>query len=221
MKNHFKLILSSLLLVILIIFFISNNNANLEIYKNTNIADKKKIESIIKKIDLKDGYKKIEIEENKLIVNYEIDYFDYKTLEKNASYLFYLINDLSDIEFNIGEEKFIFSYEYINKIYEKINIKNIKKRYDSKYFLYLYLGNINGKIDVFDKSENCLENYEKLYEDDNYSYYITCSSVDDVVVVIDNEEFKLKDAIEDKVDINDLFNVNLKIEKRKKNEDNS
>ena len=221
MKKNFKLILSCLLLVILIIFFICKNNVNLEIYKNTNITDKKKIESIIKKLDLKEGYKNIEIEGNKLIVNYEIDYFDYKTLEKNASYLFYLINDLSDIEFNIGEEKFIFSYEYINKIYKKINIKNIKKRYDSKYFSYLYLGNVNGKIDFFDKSENCLENYEKLYEDDNYSYYITCSSVDDVIVVIENEEFKLKDAVEDKVDINDLFNINIKIEKREKNENNS
>lgn len=221
MKKNFKLILSCLLLIILIIFFICKNNVNLEIYKNTNITDKKKIESIIKKLDLKEGYKNIEIEENKLIVNYEIDYFDYKTLEKNASFLFYLINDLSDIKFNIGEEKFNFSYEYINKIYEKINIKNIKKRYDSKYFSYLYLGNVNGKIDFFDKSENCLENYEKLYEDDNYSYYITCSSVDDVIVVIENEEFKLKDAVEDKVDINDLFNINIKIEKREKNENNS
>lgn len=221
MKKNFKLILSCLLLVILIIFFICKNNVNLEIYKNTNITDKKKIESIIKKLDLKEGYKNIEIEENKLIVNYEIDYFDYKTLEKNASFLFYLINDLSDIKFNIGEEKFNFSYEYINKIYKKINIKNIKKRYDSKYFSYLYLGNVNGKIDFFDKSENCLENYEKLYEDDNYSYYITCSSVDDVIVVIENEEFKLKDAVEDKVDINDLFNINIKIEKREKNENNS
>ena len=77
-------------------------------------------------------------------------------------------------------------------------------------------------VDLFDLSDLCIEEYKEFYEDDNYKYYITCSSLDDIIVIVDNESYKLIDALNnDVISIDDLFKINVKLKKETKNNENS
>lgn len=217
MKKNIKIILAGLLLIICLFIFSLNKNISLEMLKNTNLSDNKKIETILKKIDYGNSEFEFSVKSNKIIINYNIEFFDYKTLEKNSSILFYLLNDLDEIEYSMNDGNYIFYDSKIENIYEdfsNITIKTINKRYDTEYFSYIYLGNINGNIDIFDTSDLCLENYLELYRDDNYIYYITCSDINDVIVVDSGKEFTLLEALDKKIIlVDDLFDTNIKIKK--------
>lgn len=223
MNSKSKIILGCILIIIYITLIFYNNS--ISVFKNTKLTEYDKIEKILKKLDYGDNNFSIEIVDNILNVKYDIELYNYKTLEKNASYLFYLINDLDTIVFNIGEVKYNFDYNNISLIYngfKKTKISDIEKRYNNKNFKNIYLGNINGNIDLFDLSDLCIEEYKEFYEDVNYKYYITCSSLDDIIVVINNESYKLIDALDDKkISIDDLFKINVKLKKEVKNNENS
>lgn len=226
MINKLKIILPSILIIIIITFVIFNSkNFSLNLFKNTDLSDIESIKKILKKLEYGEEDFSFKTLNKTLIVDYDIELYNYKTFEKNASYLFYLINDLENIVFNIDETKYSFNYNNISLIYngfKKTKISDIEKRYNNKNFNNVYLGNINGNIDLFDSSDLCIEEYKEFYEDDNYKYYITCSSLDDVIVVIDNESYKLVDALNDKkFSIDDLFKINVKLKKEVKNNENS
>ncbi len=225
MINKLKIILPSILIIIVTFVIFNSKNFSLNLFKNTDLSDIESIEKILKKLDYGEENFSFETLNKTLIVDYDIELYNYKTLEKNTSYLFYLINDLENIVFNIDETKYSFNYNNISLIYngfKKTKISDIEKRYNNKNFNNVYLGNINGNIDLFDSSDLCIEEYKEFYEDDNYKYYITCSSLDDVIVVIDNESYKLVDALNDKkFSIDDLFKINVKLKKEVKNNENS
>ena len=225
MKNKLKIIVVGILLLISFILLYNNHNLNLEVFKNTNLDDNNKIEKILGLLDYGKSLENFELTDDFLNINYNIEMYNYKTLEKNASILFYLINDLKVVNYKIDEEEYSFSYDKVSLIYnnfDKIKITDINKRYTDKNFENTYLGNIGGKIDLFDISDICLTEYIEAYRDNEYIYYITCSSLDDIIVVIDKDEYKLQDALEqEKLEINDLFdtNVDIKKESLKDNED--
>lgn len=225
MDNKLKIFFISILVIIGIVSININYDLDIEVFKNTNINDIDKIEKILKRLDYGTDIDSFEELNSGLVINYDIELYNYKTLEKNASYLFYLINDLDTIVFNIDEVKYNFDYNSISLIYndfQKTKISDIEKRYNNKNFKNLYLGNINGNIDLFDLSDLCIEEYKEFYEDDNYKYYITCSSLDDIIVVTNNESYKLIDALNDnKFSIDDLFKINVKLKKEVKNNANS
>lgn len=225
MINKLKIILPSTLIIIATFVIFNSKNFSLNLFKNTDLSDIESIEKILKKLDYGEENFSFETLNKTLIVDYDIELYNYKTLEKNTSYLFYLINDLENIVFNIDETKYSFNYNNISLIYngfKKTKISDIEKRYNNKNFNNVYLGNINGNIDLFDSSDLCIEEYKEFYENDNYKYYITCSSLDDVIVVIDNESYKLVDALNDKkFSIDDLFKINVKLKKEVKNNENS
>ncbi len=220
MKN--KIIIATLLILTLIIVSINQNKTDLQIYKNTKINDEVKIKKILKKLEYSKELKNIKIENKVLNIDYNVEIYTYKNFEKNASYLFYLIKDLNEVVINLESEKYTFSKKNIESIYEKFDLKNIDKRYEQKEFKkYVYLGHINSNINIFDKSDLCLTKYEKLYEDEKSEYYITCSSLENTIAIIDGKEYSFKETINKQIDINDLYDTNLKIEKRDKSENNS
>ena len=225
MINKLKIILPSILIIIVTFVIFYSKNFSLNLLKNTDLSNIENIKKILKKLDYGEEDFSFKTLNKTLIVDYDIELYNYKTLEKNTSYLFYLINDLENIVFNIDEVKYNFNYNNISLIYngfKKTKISDIEKRYNNKNFNNVYLGNINGNIDLFDSSDLCIEEYKEFYEDDNYKYYITCSSLDDVIVVIDNESYKLVDALNDKkFSIDDLFKINVKLKKEVKNNENS
>lgn len=223
MNNKSKIILGCILIILYITLIFYNNN--IKVFKNTKLNETNKIEKILKKLDYGNNDFSFDISHNTLNIKYNVELYNYKTLEKNSSYLFYLVNDLENINFNIDEIEYSFNYNDISLIYnnfKKFKISDIEKRYNDKNFKNLYLGNINGNVDLFDLSDLCIEEYKEFYEDDNYKYYITCSSLDDIIVVVDNESYKLIDALNnDVISIDDLFKINVKLKKETKNNENS
>lgn len=223
MNNKSKIILGCILIILYITLIFYNNN--IEVFKNTKLNETNKIEKILKKLDYGNNDFSFDISHNTLNIKYNVALYNYKTLEKNSSYLFYLVNDLENINFNIDEIEYSFNYNDISLIYnnfKKFKISDIEKRYNDKNFKNLYLGNINGNVDLFDLSDLCIEEYKEFYEDDNYKYYITCSSLDDIIVIVDNESYKLIDALNnDVISIDDLFKINVKLKKETKNNENS
>lgn len=223
MNNKSKIILCCILIILYITLIFYNNN--IKVFKNTKLNETNKIEKILKKLDYGNNDFSFDISHNTLNIKYNVELYNYKTLEKNSSYLFYLVNDLENINFNIDEIEYSFNYNDISLIYnnfKKFKISDIEKRYNDKNFKNLYLGNINGNVDLFDLSDLCIEEYKEFYEDDNYKYYITCSSLDDIIVVVDNESYKLIDALNnDVISIDDLFKINVKLKKEIKNNENS
>ncbi len=223
MNNKSKIILGCILIILYITLIFYNNN--IKVFKNTKLNETNKIEKILKKLDYGNNDFSFDISHNTLNIKYNVELYNYKTLEKNSSYLFYLVNDLENINFNIDEIEYSFNYNDISLIYnnfKKFKISDIEKRYNDKNFKNLYLGNINGNVDLFDLSDLCIEEYKEFYEDDNYKYYITCSSLDDIIVIVDNESYKLIDALNnDVISIDDLFKINVKLKKETKNNENS
>lgn len=223
MNNKSKIILGCILIILYITLIFYNNN--IKVFKNTKLNETNKIEKILKKLDYGNNDFSFDISHNTLNIKYNVELYNYKTLEKNSSYLFYLVNDLENINFNIDEIEYSFNYNDISLIYnnfKKFKISDIEKRYNDKNFKNLYLGNINGNVDLFDLSDLCIEEYKEFYEDDNYKYYITCSSLDDIIVVVDNESYKLIDALNnDVISIDDLFKINVKLKRETKNNENS
>lgn len=223
-NNILKIIVVGIIAIVSIIFIIQNKGDNLEIFKNTNISDSARIEKILRLLDYGKDKFTFDINENNLNVNYSIELFNYKNLEKNASILFYLINDLEFINYEINDANYAFAYNDISLIYNDFSntdINKIKERYRGKNFSNLYLGNINGTIDIFDTSDLCLDNYWELLTTGEYTYYITCSEVDSVIVIRDGIEYTLLSALENRiVKIDDLFKTNLKINRRSVDNEN-
>lgn len=220
-NNFFKIILTVIIATISIIFIMQRKGNNLEIFKNTNINDSAKIEKLLHLLDYGKDKFTFDINIDSININYSVEIFNYKTLEKNASIMFYLIDDLNTINYQINDDNYTFIYDDISLIYHdfsNIDIDKINKRYEGKYFSYLYLGNINGNIDIFDTSDLCLDNYWEVLTADDYVYYITCSEIDSVIVVVDNIEYNLLVALENEIiQVDDLFKTNLKISRRSVN----
>lgn len=214
MKDRLKLVLSAIIFIIFIIILFANGNSSLELFKNTKINDNKKIEQIINLLDYNENLEKYNIVENIVKITYNNEFYKYHILEKNASILFYLIDDVEEIVFFMSDNEYVFKRKNILSIYNDINIKSINERYENEYFDNLYLGNINGEVDIFDTSELCVESYNKLLQTSDYIYYITCASIDEVIVLKENKEYLLKDAIDKSIiSVDDLFKTNIKITK--------
>ncbi|MCI9434884.1 MAG: hypothetical protein HFI86_06420 [Bacilli bacterium] len=216
--NKIKIILIGIS-IILALFIINSSYNILEKFKNTSIDNKERIEKIIHLLNYDKSEFTLDITEDNININYETERVNYKDLEKNASILFYLINGLHTINYQINDQNYMFNYDKVSLIYDDFkdtDIKKINERYKNKYFSQIYLGNINGEFDLFDISEVCLDNYIELARNKDYVYYITCSSLDSVIVINGNIEYTLLEALgKDIINVDDLMNINLKISKEK------
>lgn len=216
--NKIKIILIGIS-IILALFIINSSYNILEKFKNTSIDNKERIEKIIHLLNYDKSEFTLDITEDNININYETERVNYKDLEKNASVLFYLVNGLHTINYQINDQDYMFNYDKVSLIYDDFkdtDIKKINERYKNKYFSQIYLGNINGEFDLFDISEVCLDNYIELARNKDYVYYITCSSLDSVIVINGNIEYTLLEALgKDIINVDDLMNINLKISKEK------
>lgn len=223
-NNRIKIIIIGILSVVSLLFVIQNNENNLELFKNTSLNDNKKIDKLLHLLNYGKNEFVFDIKDGSLNIDYSVEIFNYKTLEKNASILFYLIDGLNTINYQINDANYTFTYDKISLIYDGYNdgdINLINDRYKNEKFSNLYLGNINGKIDLFDTSDLCLDNFLELETTDEYIYYITCSSIDSIIVVMDDIEYDLLSALENNlIQIDDLFEINLKISRRSVKDEN-
>ena len=97
MINKLKIILPSILIIIVTFVIFNSKNFSLNLFKNTDLSDIESIKKILKKLDYGEEDFSFKTLNKTLIVDYDIELYNYKTLEKNTSYLFYLINDLENI----------------------------------------------------------------------------------------------------------------------------
>lgn len=79
--------------------------------------------------------------------------------------------------------------------------------------------NSNKRIIIIDKSsDNCPQAIEYYYEDNNYRYYFTCVISGSIFVKIDNQEYNIKYALNNKiVTMDELIEAGFKPLKKSKN----
>lgn len=77
----------------------------------------------------------------------------------------------------------------------------------------------NKRIIIIDKSsDNCQQAIEYYYEDNNYRYYFTCVISGSIFVKIDNQEYNIKYALNNKiVTMDELIEAGFKPLKKSKN----
>lgn len=79
--------------------------------------------------------------------------------------------------------------------------------------------NSNKRIIIIDKSsDNCPQAIEYYYEDNNYRYYFTCVISGSIFVKVDNQEYNIKYALNNKiVTMDELIEAGFKPLKKSKN----
>ena len=199
-------------------------------YYNIEITNTSKVEKTKNFLETSELIDKFIIDKD----NYKIeitlkdsdDYYNYyKNLEEDASVLFNSLKKLNTVVFKVNSKEYTFEFNHINSIYNnnlKINdYSPIYIRYaDNMFEDYIYMGNINGKYDLFDASENCSTNLETIYEDQTSKYSISCNNINKLIVVDKNNyevKIPLKQALNDKLfNVNALSTTDLKIYKEAK-----
>lgn len=201
----------------------------LEQYRDSYSYNEKAISNIINNLDSKDYIIKFNVENTNNLPIIVMDYKEnvllidvYKVMEEDASIIFNLVKDIKTITYRFNNESYSFYYDEINKIFDNkikdYHLEAIKERYKDEKFNNAYLGNINGLYDLFDESTICSKELDSIYEDNNYKYLVSCSQID-YLYLIDNEDNRilLKDAINNNIiTINDLSKTILAIHKEKK-----
>ena len=216
-------------------FFVPNNlfiedayhsNLNkLEQYRDSYSSDQSAITNILNMLDSKVYMTNFKVESLAIVINYNDDVIltdVYKTMEEDAAILFSLVKDIEKVGYHFDEKDYHFNYDDINKIFDnkikEYKLETIKGRYKEARFDSTYLGNINGIYDLFDESTLCSTELGAIYEDNNYKYLVSCSQID-YLYLIDNEDNKLllKDAIKNNIiTVSDLSNTILTVHKEKK-----
>ena len=104
----------------------------------------------------------------------------------------------------------ISSLVYLVKYREKLYQNHLNKLY-SKYSF---------NVEVQDRTRYCSDTEEMFYEDDLYKYYFECYKSDNVYVIINDKEYKLKEVLVDDFDydvsIDLLGNLGLKYTRKNK-----
>ena len=116
----------------------------------------------------------------------------------------YLYAENYDKSYNLNELEFL--------DVKKKSLTAIGERHSNiKFDNYIYYGRLNG-YDVFDTSEVCEENLEKIYEANETIYYIECSTLDNIKLYKKGEVISLKKAFENGiVTIDDILSSNLPV----------
>lgn len=191
--------------------------------KEVHIEDGKEIANYLDTLKEPGNIKthSIALNPNTLKITYEDGIYSdyYKHLEQNAALLFNKITDLNIITFDINDGAYVISLNQIKTIFNgEITTEKIEKRYTNNNFTsFIYIGNIKGQYDLFDKSDECGITYLPIFEDSNYIYQIICSSADQLYAISEFETIKLKDALEQgKITVDELFQTELKIIKEAK-----
>lgn len=200
----------------------NNNYYNVENDKGITLIDSR-IENVIYYTPIAGYLKDYKIEGDTLILNIdnseEYVYIPYYQLEESSALIFNIVRDVKMVLINMNEKNYVFSFDYINKIYKDVysykNINILNRYKDNNFQDYEYFGHVNG-YDIFDFSTSCTGIKQDLYEDNEYKYKVECSSVDELYLV-NGSKVKIKDALNNKlIAIEELNDTNLKLSKELK-----
>ena len=217
-NNNLLCLIISIIFIPYLILIPLKQNQKLTDYKNTYIGDNSKVSAIINLLNIDKTSISLQTTNEPYVLNINLSSETssislYQTLEEKASIMFNLITNVSIINYSYKEKTYTFSFDQVNQMYNNnlrnIEIEKINKRYDNFNQDYIYMGYING-YDIFDESITCESNEELVKKENNISYYITCSSLNEIYLYKDKQKYKLKDKLNE-FKIEDLLKTNLNI----------
>lgn len=192
------------------IFFLPSNKIvkteyqSLEELRGTTAKSKSKIGTALKYLETSDNISSYVIDTH--AEPYSIDIYvkdielNHQMLfERDAAILFSIIDDVNQISFYLNDKQYVYTINRINKIFKDVKEKSIVEIYnrykDTKYTDYIYLGHV-GNYDVFDTSEFCETEHQLLFEVTGTEYYLSCSSLDKIIIFNKTERINIEKAME-------------------------
>ena len=212
MKKYIFLILIPIFIIIFLIY----PKDKLTNY-NDSILTSKVANSIMNYGLLSDKYEKVSVSNLDVIVLLESGLYtnNYKELEHDASILFSLVKEINNVTFKNGLVNYTFKFNDYNKLYQNIktiDLDQITNRLENMPNNKVYLGNVGGNYDLFDKSDVCEYNDFIIYENDYFTYNLKCSNVELIEVVRNDYSYKLMEALNSKLfTAEDLLDKNMNI----------
>jgi hypothetical protein len=218
MNRKIVLLLIPVLLIAVTLLLLFPNHKLID-YKNSSL-DIKTVNSILKYGELYDKYENVTIDNLNINIDLVSGLYtnNYKKLEYDASILFSLIKDINKVTFSNDSNTYIFEFATYDKLFNVVknaDLSTLKSRLDNMSTDKIYLGNINGIYDLYDKSEACELSDFTIYEDSNFKYDLKCSKID-LIEVIDKSGniYTLIDALNNNLfNVENLLNKNLNITK--------
>lgn len=196
------------------LLYYNYNEPTISDFKGITITDNDKMKDLFRYVAIDDLEK---IENKNLFINFTDDN-TYNIIEEEAATLFNIIKDLNSVTFINNNKNYYFDKDYFNKIYSsdiyELDYYDMSKRYLDENFEHTYYGRVLD-YDLFNSNDACSLNRQILFEDDNYIYYVNCSSVNDFYLVKNNETIKLVNALKT-ISIKELDNTILEITKESK-----
>lgn len=226
--NKYKKISSLLFIFFLFpyLFFIPSNKLvkteynSLNDLRGTVMENKSKISTILKYLKTTEYISSYTLETR--VSPYTINIYlkelslDYKKeFEMDTAVMFNLIKDVNEINYYIGDSVYTYTLNDINDIFKnvrKLSLDDIYIRYNNDNFKeFIYLDHIKG-YDVFDTSEFCQTERQFLFELDDINYYLSCSSIDKIMLYNKNNKFTIKEALENNiVTKEDILNSRIEV----------
>jgi hypothetical protein len=158
MNRKIVLLLIPVLLIAVTLLLLFPNHKLID-YKNSSL-DIKTVNSILKYGELYDKYENVTIDNLNINIDLVSGLYtnNYKKLEYDASILFSLIKDINKVTFSNDSNTYIFEFATYDKLFNVVknaDLSTLKSRLDNMSTDKIYLGNINGIYDLYDKSEAC------------------------------------------------------------------
>ena len=177
---------------------------NLEDFKGTILGNKSDVVTVMKYLSVSnyiDSYV-LDTHTEPYSINLYLHTIDVNYMEKfemDAAIIFNLIDDVNVVNYTMNGVIYSYSINKINTIFKDVksmDINDVLNRYtSSNYTDYMYLDHI-GKYDLFDTSEVCEETNQRLFTYKGNTYYLECSSLDNIMLFYNNEELmNLKTAL--------------------------
>ena len=168
--------------------FIKEEKSTLEDFRGTIIGNKSDIVNILRNLNVSEYINSYVLIDHKepytiYVSLKDIEYNHLMMFESDASVILALVDDVNEVIFKMSGKEYKYNINDINEIFGDVKKKSltaIEERYSNiKFDNYIYYGRLNG-YDVFDISEVCEENLEKIYEATETIYYIECSTLDNI-----------------------------------------
>lgn len=185
-------------------FVIQTEKNNLEDFKGTILGNKSDVVTVMKYLSVSDYIDSyvLDTHTEPYSINLYLDTIDVNYMEKfemDAATIFNLIEDVNAVNYTMNGIKYSYSINKINKIFKDVkntDISDILNRYtSSNYTEYMYLDHV-GKYDLFDTSEVCEETNQRLFTYNGNTYYLECSSLENIMLFYANEKIMdLKTAL--------------------------
>ncbi len=185
-------------------FVIKAEKNNLEDFKGTILGNKTDVVTVMKYLSVSDYISSyvLDTHTEPYSINLYLDPIDVNYMEKfemDAATIFNLIKDVNIVNYTMNGVKYSYNINKINAIFQDVkntDISEILSRYNNSNFKeYMYMDHI-GKYDLFDTSEVCEETDQELFSYAGNTYYLECSSLENIMVFYDGEEImNLKAAI--------------------------